>query len=246
MYVQRLGALAFTSVLTLLQTITFVIGFLMIPIFLFFVLLSTQRLPRAVDQLLHPAIRSDAWNIWRIVDHVLGNYVRSQLILGVIVGVATYGTLWSLRFLGIEVPYALLLAVIAGMGELIPIVGPILSAIPAMIAVSNGGIGTILLVAALYFVIQQLESQILVPRIVGGTLRLNPALLLLILVVGASAGGLLLVIAAPPLAAMSRDVYRYGQRRLGEPPLPPAPAMEGLLVGREAAQVAPQEQPAPF
>ncbi len=245
LYVQRLGALAFSSVLTLLQTITFVIGFLVIPIFLFFVLLSTPRLPRAMDRLLHPAIRPDVWNMWRIADHVLGTYVRSQLILGVIVGVATYAALWSLRFVGIDVPYAVLLAVVAGIGELIPIVGPIISAVPAMIAVSGGGIGPILTVALVYFVIQQLESQILVPRIVGSTLRLNPALLLVLLVVAASAGGLLLMIAAAPLAAVSRDIYRYGQRRLAEPPLPPALAMEGLLPDRQAARAAQQEQTAP-
>jgi predicted PurR-regulated permease PerM len=76
-------------------------------------------------------------------------------------------------------------------------------------------------------------------------LRLNPALLLVLLVVAASAGGLLLMIAAAPLAAVSRDIYRYGQRRLAEPPLPPALAMEGLLPDRQAARAAQQEQTAP-
>ena len=228
-YVQRFGAFLFNSALTLLQTITFVIGFLVIPIFLFYVLHGTQQLPRAVQRLLHPAIRADVWNIWRIVDRIFGRYIRSQLIMGLIVGIATFCSLWALRFVGINVPYPLLLAIIAGVGELIPVVGPILSAVPALIAVSSDGWQVMLAIVVLYTVIQQVESQILVPRIVGGTLRLNPALLLLLLVVAAAAGGLLLVILAPPLAAICRDLYIYGQRRLREPPFAPDDAIAVVL-----------------
>ncbi len=77
-YVQQLGAFVFSSALSLLQTLTFVIGFLVIPIFLFLVLLSTQRLPRTVHRLLHPSIRADVWNVWRVVDHIFGRYIRSH------------------------------------------------------------------------------------------------------------------------------------------------------------------------
>jgi len=242
-YVQQLGTLVFNSAVTLLQTLTFVIGFLVIPIFLFFVLLSTPRLPRTIHRFMHPAIRADVWNIWRIVDRIFGRYVRSQLMLGLIVGVATFLGLWSLRLLGINVPYPLLLAIIAGIGELIPVIGPILSAIPALIVVSGSGWGAILAIVVLYTVIQQVESQILVPRIVGGTLRLNPAVLLLLLVVAAAAGGLLLVILAPPLVAICRDLYVYGQRRLREPPVSPAAAVADLLVEAKSSHRAMRSLP---
>jgi predicted PurR-regulated permease PerM len=87
----------------------------------------------------------------------------------------------------------------------------------------------VLAITVLYIVIQQVESQILVPRVIGGTLRLNPAMLLLLLVVAAAAGGLLLVILAPPLTAICRDLYVYGQRRLQEPPVAPATAIADVL-----------------
>ncbi len=87
--------------------------------------------------------------------------------MGAVVGVATFAGLWLLRVAEIDVPYTLLLALIVGFGELIPVVGPILSAIPAIIVVSGDGVGAMLAVVLVYVVIQQVESQILVPRIVG-------------------------------------------------------------------------------
>src|SRR3712207_7626061 len=93
-----------------------------------------------------------------------------------------------------EVPFTLLLAIVAGIGELIPVVGPILSAIPAVIAGATNGVSTALAVAALYTVIQQVENQVLVPRIVGTTLRLHAAILMALLVIASHIGGLLLVI----------------------------------------------------
>ena len=91
-----------------------------------------------------------------------------------------------------NIPYTSLLAIIAGVGELIPVVGPILSAIPAIIAAFGAGgnwVTAVIAVIVLYVVIQQVENQVLVPRIVGNNLKLHPAMLMALLVVAASAGG---------------------------------------------------------
>jgi len=234
-YVQRAGEVVWSSILTLLQTLTFLFGFFVIPFFLFFTLLSSDRLPATVDGLLHHRVRTDVWNIWRIIDRIFGTYIRSQAILGLIVGAMTFAGLWLLRLAGIEVPYIFLLAVIAGFGELIPVIGPILSAIPAMIVVTGDGWSAVLIVALLYFVIQQIESQALVPRIVGTTLRLNPAVLLALIVIAAASGGLLLVIFAAPLAAIGRDIFIYTHRRLREPAARPDTAIADLVAEPDAS-----------
>jgi predicted PurR-regulated permease PerM len=228
-YAQRIGQVMVTSVLALLQTLTFLFGFLVIPFFLFFTLLTSHRLPTTINRLLHPRIRVDFWNIWRIIDLIFGNFVRSQVILGMIVGIMTFIGLSSLRLIGLDVPYIFLLSIIAGVGELIPVIGPILSAIPAMIVVAGNGWSSVLIVVILYVVIQQVESQVLVPRVIGTTLRLNPAILLILLVVAAATGGLFLVILVAPLVAISRDVFIYAHRRLREPPVPPAMAIADLV-----------------
>jgi predicted PurR-regulated permease PerM len=228
-YAQQIGEFLFTGVLSFFQTIAFLIGFLVIPFFLFYTLNGTPQLPAVVNNVLHPKIRADFWNIWRILDRLMGSYVRGQLILGIIIGVTTFIGLWALKLFGYDISYTVLLSILAGIGELIPFLGPILSAIPAIIVAFGDGLSAVLAVIVLYVIIQQVESQVLVPRIVGNVLRLHPAVLLVLFVLGAAVGGLLLVILAPLLAAIARDIFIYLHRRLREPPQPPEMAIAGLL-----------------
>lgn len=234
-YAQRVGEFLLGSLVGIFQTITFVLGFLVIPFFLFYVLLDTNKLPKAINRMLHPNIRADFWNIWQIVDGIFGRYIRGQLLLGLIIGTASFVGLTVLNLFGFGIPYTALLAIIAGFGELIPVIGPILSAIPAIaVALSADNPGqTVIAVIVLYVLIQQLENQILVPRIVGNTLRLHAAILMALLVVASSIGGLLLVILSAPLAAIGRDVFIYLHRRLREPPVPPEVAAADLLSEQE-------------
>lgn len=228
-YAQRLGGFLLDSIVGVFATISFLLGFLIVPFFLFYILLDTGKLPGAINNLLHPRIRADFWNIWNIIDGVLGRYIRGQLVLGLIVGAASFIGLTVLNMLGFDIKYTVLLAIIAGFGELIPVVGPILSAIPAIAVAIAGGPSSIGAVIVLYVLIQQLENQILVPRIVGNTLKLHPAILMALLVLAASVGGLLLVILSAPLAAIARDTFIYLHRRLNDPPQSPEVAIAGLL-----------------
>jgi predicted PurR-regulated permease PerM len=228
-YAQSVGAFVLTSVFSIFDTITFLLGFLVIPFFLFYILMDTGKIPDAINNMLHPRIRSDFWNTWLIVDGTMGRYIRGQLVLGLIIGAASFIGLTILNMLGFDVRYTVLLAIIAGIGELIPVVGPILSAIPAILVAIGGGPQAIGAVIVLYVIIQQLENQILVPRIVGNTLRLHAAVLMALLVLAGAVGGLGLVVLSAPLAAIARDVFVYTHRRLREPPQPPEVAINGLV-----------------
>lgn len=126
-YAQNVGEFLLSSVIGVFQTITFLLGFLIIPFFLFYILLDTKKLPKAIDEMLHPRIRPDFWNIWRIVDGVFGRYIRGQLLLGLIIGATSFIGLTVLNMFGFNIRYTVLLAIIAGIGELIPVVGPIIN-----------------------------------------------------------------------------------------------------------------------
>lgn len=228
-YAQSVGQFLLNSVIGVFQTITFLLGFLIIPFFLFYILLDTNKLPKAIDELLHPRVRPDFWNIWRIVDGVFGRYIRGQLVLGLVIGATSFIGLTVLNMFGFNIRYTVLLAIIAGIGELIPVVGPIISAIPAILVAIGDGWSAVGAVIVLYVLIQQLENQILVPRIVGNTLKLHAAILMALLVIAGSVGGLGLVILSAPLAAIGRDVFIYVHRRLREPPQTPALAITDLV-----------------
>ncbi len=153
-------------------------------------------------------------HLWKRSQDKIGKWMQGQLILGVIVGVLLY---LGLTILG--VPYALLLAVLAGVFELIPVFGQILAAIPAIaIAFSTGGATEGLLVIGLYVLIQQFEAHLIYPVVVKKIVGIPPLMVILALLIGYQLFGFLGVLLSVPLAAALRefvaDVDRQKTRAL--------------------------------
>ena len=135
----------------------------------------------------------------RIAVHVgtrLGGWLRGQLLLSAIIGVVV---LVGLLILG--VPYAVLLALVAAIGEAIPMVGPILSAIPAVLVGLTQSPTTGLLVLALYVVVQQLENHVIVPKVMERAVEIHPLAIMLALLAGSQLMGITGAILSVPVAA---------------------------------------------
>src|SRR5207344_1494963 len=94
--------------------------------------------------------------------------------------------------------YAVLLSVIAGLFELIPIIGPIVSAVPAVLLAATVSPAAVIAALLLYFLVQQVENNFLVPKIQGDAVQLHPAAVVFAIIVGASLAGLLGAILALP------------------------------------------------
>jgi predicted PurR-regulated permease PerM len=109
--------------------------------------------------------------------------------------------------------YAVLLSVIAGLFELIPIIGPDRSAVPAVLLAATVSPAAVIAALVLYFV-QQVENNFLVPKIQGDAVELHPAVVMVAIIIGGSLAGLLGAILALPVTAAFRDVVRYLFRRL--------------------------------
>jgi predicted PurR-regulated permease PerM len=198
--------------------ISSVFGYLILPAWLFFVLKDRPMLQIAADRALPPAWRRDAWAMAGIAHEVFGKWVRGQLILGGVVGLASF---IGLTVLGITVDpifgrFAILLALIAGLGELLPIIGPIVSAVPAVLLGFTAGAGPALAAFLLYLAIQQLENNILVPKIQSDAIDLHPSVVIAALVIGGAIFGLLGAILALPVTAAFRDIFRYVFQRASE------------------------------
>lgn len=213
-YAQGVGTFLFAQVLQVVNTVTFLVGFVIIPFWLFYILSDASEGRAFIDRLLHPRIRPDFWHVWGMTDQVLSNYIRGQVILGAAVGAMVGGGLLILRLLGFRVPYILLLSIIAGITELIPIVGPIIGAIPGIALGFFVDVPTGLAATAVYIIVQQFENSVLVPRIIGESIGIHPAVLTVLLIAMGQVFGLLGVILAAPLAAIGRDLFIYTYRRL--------------------------------
>jgi predicted PurR-regulated permease PerM len=157
--------------------------------------------------------------------------VRGQLLLGVAIFAATVIGLTILTFVGFGEfgEFTLILALIAGVLEWFPIIGPILAAIPAiLIGLSISPAATIAAIV-LYTGIQQLENNLLVPKVLGDAVDLHPAVLIVALVVGGALFGIGGAILAAPTVAAGRDLYRYTFQRLHDQR--PATALQLALHG---------------
>ncbi len=220
-YIQEIGTFLVTSLLSVASTVAFLLGFFLVPFWLFYVLMDQQAGRDTLNRLLPAGLRADFWSVITIIDADFSGYLRGQLLLGLVVGTAAGIGLTVLNLFGLQVPYVLLLAVIAGVTELIPIIGPIIGAVPAVLLGFLDSPTTGLAVLLLYVGIQQLENNFLVPRIVGDSVGLHPAILMVLLVVCSQVFGILGAILSAPMGAVSRDVFQYIYGRLSEPPRPP-------------------------
>jgi predicted PurR-regulated permease PerM len=209
-----------TDLIPVLTGVTSIVGglfaYVILPVWVFYVLKDRVALTQQFDRSLPPAWRFDVWAILRIVRRLFGQWVRAQLILGVTVGVFTFIGLLILSATVDPVfgRYAILLSVTAGILELLPIIGPIISAIPAILLAATAGVEAVIAAFALYLIVQQVENNVLVPKIQGDAIELHPALVMFAIVIGGSLGGLLGAILALPVTAALRDVSRYLFRRL--------------------------------
>jgi len=215
----------------LLRAATFILGLVVVPVWLFFVLKDRERFSRSMAGALPPGWRPDAENLLTLLGRVGGRWVRGQLLLGGSVFVATVIGLTILTLIGFSEfgQFMLVLALIAGILEWFPILGPIIAAVPAILIGLSISFPAALAAAVLYTAIQQLENNILVPKVMGDAIELHPAVMILALVVGGALFGIGGAILAAPVVAAGRDLYRYGFHRFGGQP--PAPALELALHG---------------
>ena len=205
-----------------------IIGYVVIPFFLFYLLKDGQRLRVWFLRLFPPGLQADVAVVLESVQRTFAAYLRAQLTLGVIIAIVTGLGLWAM---GVRFPVALALA--AGVTELIPFIGPFLGFVPAMVVVLATDPEKWWWLVIFYMAVQQLEGQILVPIVHGHAVTMHPAAIMALVVIGGAVFGLAGTILIVPAAAAVRDTYSYIYRRLNND-LPP-PGVSPLELARAPA-----------
>lgn len=164
----------------------------------FYLVIEENGIERFVKDVVPKKLQGRSLNVIKKVQIKLGRWVLGQLSLGVIVGVMSYV---GLTFLGLT-EFALVLALIAGMLELVPYIGPILSAIPAIIIALTISINHAFLTLILYFLIQQFENYLIVPKVMEKSVNLHPIVIIIAVIVGGKIAGITGALLAVPVAAI--------------------------------------------
>lgn len=193
--------------------------------------IDAPRIQTYVHSLFPPSYRSELADLLRRIGRVWQAFLRGQLILSIVVGAATY-----LALILVGMPGALIFAILAGLLEVVPNLGPILAMIPAVIValiqgsdvLSINNLGFAAITVGIYFLIQQLENNILVPRIIGDSVNLHPIIVICAVAVGLTTAGILGALMAPPVAASFRVLGSYVHAKLLDyPPFEGRPLSKG-------------------
>ena len=174
----------------------------------FFWLVERPRLQRYVLAFLPQDSRAGARSVWNDVEIRLGLWVRGQLTL-----MASIGVMTGIAYTLLGVPGALLLALIAAITEAIPIIGPLLGAIPAVLVAATVSPELALIVAGIYVILQFIEGNVLVPIVMRHAVGISPLLVLTSLLIGAAAGGFIGALLAVPIAASVEIILQRLQAR---------------------------------
>jgi predicted PurR-regulated permease PerM len=169
---------------------------LMIFVLTFYILLDEDDVKRFVISIFAPEYKETAVSVINKIASKIGSWFRGQLLLGLVIFVIDY-----IGLLIIGIPYALVLALIAGILEIVPTVGPIIAGITAALFALTVSPWKALFVLIYYFAVQLVENNVLVPKIMQKAVGISPAVIIIAILIGAKLMGVVGAILAIPLAA---------------------------------------------
>ena len=183
----------------------------------FYLVRDAARLRAFLDSIAPPGYTEELRGLREEINHVWKAFLRGQLVLGLVVGTLVWITMSI-----VGLPNAGLMALIAGLLEIVPTFGPVLATVPALItALLQGSVYLplsnfwfALLVLGIYIIIQQTENAYLVPRIMGRRLQLHPLVIFLGVLAGGLVAGVVGVLLAAPVLGTLRVLARYTYAKL--------------------------------
>ncbi|MEX1063933.1 MAG: AI-2E family transporter [Candidatus Paceibacterota bacterium] len=168
----------------------------------FYLAVQKQGISGFIKSILPAKYEDYVIGLWKRAEDKVGRWLQGQLLLALVVGLIVFV---GLSFMGIK--YALVLGIIAMVLELIPVVGPVIAAIPALILAFSQSPTLGIWVLVFYTAVQQLENHVLTPLILGKTVGLNPVAVIIALLIGGKVAGILGIILAVPAAVIVVEVF---------------------------------------
>jgi len=175
---------------------------IIIMVITFYMVVEENAIRKLIWSLTPEGKQQHVMELFNRMQQKMGLWLRGQLILCLIIFVITYAGL-----LAMGVKYALILALIAGFTEFIPYLGPLLGAVPAVFLAFSQSPTLAFFVAILYVVIQQVENNLLVPKIMEKAVGMNPIISIVVLMIGFSIGGIMGALLSIPVATAALVIF---------------------------------------
>lgn len=181
-----------------------IIELIIVPVLTYYLLKDWQLIKENVILLFSPRTRGKAGLIIDEMGTAVSGYIRGQFIVSIIVGLLVFGGMY-----GFGVEYPLVLGLLATITETIPIIGPIIGAVPAVVLAYLAAPALAVKVIIFYLVVQQFENQIIVPKIMGHVIDLHPIAVIISLLIGGQLFGVAGMMLAVPVAAIVKVLLNH-------------------------------------
>ncbi len=172
-----------------------------IPVLTFYFMKDGDDITDFSKKLILPRSRKWVFPLMHRIDDVLGGFIRGQLLVALIIGILS-----SIALLILGVDYWIVLGLLAGIGDLVPYIGPFLGAVPAVFITLATDPMKALWVVVAFIIIQQIEGNLISPKIVGHSVGLHPAFIIFVLLVGGALWGLVGLLVSVPLAGVLKVI----------------------------------------
>ena len=220
----------FTSLVPAAQTVfeaaAFLVSLAVVPFFTFYVLKDAGKLEQGVGGAIPEMWRADVFAASRIFNDRVGGYVRGISIESIVMASMVFVCILGLGVLVSPVffQYAIFLALVAGIMEVLPIIGIFIAIIPALLVALSIGTEAVIGVLIVYGVLSQVEGSIVTPKVQNAAVDLHPALVMMVLILGFAVAGLIGALISIPFIVAGRDILSYLYLRLGDDPPDPETA----------------------
>jgi predicted PurR-regulated permease PerM len=189
--------------------------FFLAPIIAFYLLVDLPHLRRVAESLVPEQAKAEVFLVAHRLNRAVGGFFRGQLMVALIVGVMV-----SIGLAVLDLPFWLLVGMVAGVFNIIPLIGPWIGAIPGVIiALTTRDVGTAVWVAVIMAGAQQVDNHFISPLVMQRAVKLHPAAVMLALLAGGTLGGFFGLLLAVPTAAVLKILVGHAWRTyvLGEP-----------------------------
>ncbi|MTI80084.1 MAG: AI-2E family transporter [Firmicutes bacterium] len=197
------------AVQAILNLVRYTFNIILAPVLAFYILKDLDNIKEEIANWLPEHKFSYLWQLGRQVNTVLTSFIRGHLILMLLVGLMSAV---AMALLGVE--YSVMLGIVAGIAELIPYFGPLIGAVPAVGIALLHSKWLVLKVILAILIVQQLEGNVVAPKVLGESVGLNPLIIILVLVAGAKLSGVTGMLLAVPLAAIIKILIAFAYKQI--------------------------------
>lgn len=204
----KIGNYGIDGITNLIQSVFAIAGtvveFFVVPIITFYFMKDGGHMVKIFVDIFPESYRSHLAGLFQEIQHVLSRYIRGQILMSCIIATLTFLGMWAMG-----VPYPMVIGLLAAITEWIPIVGPIVGAVPAILLSATVSLSLPIKVIIFYIVIQQIDSHLIMPQVMGAVISLHPVVIVIALLIGGTLFGVAGMILTVPVTAVLQILCKH-------------------------------------